>query len=143
MSLPLGRTRRRSTAARACRARSGSAAPEITAQACGRASIWHSSFWAEPSGAVVEVGAAVPAAVPGVFLQRGPQRLGPLPAPGRTRRVANLVGQVRERLQHGDEEPAVPDTLALAVGTDLIHAVVPVAGAHQGQTVRPEPVALL
>src|SRR5207302_9177495 len=52
-------------------------------------------------GAVVEVGAAVPAAVPGVLLQRGPQRLGPLPAPGRTRRVANPVGQVRERLQHG------------------------------------------
>ncbi len=28
----------------------GRAAPEITAQACGIASIWHSSFWAEPSG---------------------------------------------------------------------------------------------
>ena len=37
-------------AAIACRARAGSAAPEMTAQAWGIASIWHSSFPAEPSG---------------------------------------------------------------------------------------------
>jgi hypothetical protein len=28
------------------------------------------------------------------------------------------------------------------VGSDLVHAVVPIAGAHQGQTVRAEPVAV-
>jgi hypothetical protein len=29
---------------------SGSPAPESTAQDCAIESIWHSSFWAEPSG---------------------------------------------------------------------------------------------
>ena len=76
-----------------------------------------------------------------------PARLAaPRPAPGtrppaRCRRAAR-PGR-RTRVSVASDEPAVPDALALAVGADLVHAVVPVAGAHQRQAVRPEPVAVL
>src|SRR5262249_39401312 len=93
--------------------------------------------------AVVEIGAAIPGAVPGVGFQRRPQTLGPLPAPRRPRRVAASLGELCERLQHGDEEPAVPDALTLAVGAYPVHAIVPVARAHQRQAVRPQLVAVL
>ena len=38
--------------------------------------------------------------------------------------------------QHAREEEAEPDALAFAERADTVHAVVPVAAAHQGQTVR-------
>ena len=93
--------------------------------------------------AIIEVRPTVPAAVPGVLLQCSPQRLGSLPAPGRPRGVAALLGQAGELAQGRQHEPAVPDALALALGADLVHAVVPVAGAHQRQAVRPELQAVL
>ena len=93
--------------------------------------------------AVVEVRAAIPRAVPGVRFDRGPQRLGPISAPGGLRLVGTAVGDFGERVQYGDEKPTVPDAFALAVRADLVHAVVPIAGAHQGQAVGPELVAVL
>ena len=86
------------------------------------ASIWHSSFWADPSG---------------VRLDRGPQHLDPISAPGGLRPVRTAVGDFGERVQYGDEKPTVPDAFAVAVRADLVHAIVPIAGAHQGQAMRP------
>ena len=42
------------------------------------------------------------------------------------------AGELRERRV---QEPAEPDALALALASDAVHAVVPVAGAHQRQAV--------
>ena len=51
------------------RARSPSPAPDRTDQLCAIESIWHSSLLCDPSGvAIVEVGAAIPLAVPAVLL---------------------------------------------------------------------------
>ena len=43
-----------------------------------------------------------------------------------------------KRMQHVIEEEAEPDAFALALRADQVHAVVPVAGAHQRQAVRAE-----
>jgi hypothetical protein len=55
------------------------------------------------------------------------------------RRIGCLPGGTTS--VHGDEEPA--ETSRTFSGTDLIHAGVPIAGAHQGQTVRTQPIAVL
>ena len=93
--------------------------------------------------AVVEICPAVPRAVPGVRLQSDTQLLGSLPAPIGIVGLAAPLSHFCKRVQHADEEPAVPDALALSVGADLIHAVVPIAGAHQGQSVGTQPIAVL
>src|SRR4029453_4157815 len=92
---------------------------------------------------VVEIRSAVPRAIPCVRLQSDPQLLGSLPA---TIGIVGLVAPLRqfcECLQHADEEPSVPNPLALSVGANLIHAVVPVAGAHERQSVGTQPIAVL
>ncbi len=50
--------------------------------------------------------------------------------------VAALCRDVGERRQQRHEEPGEPDALAFAAGADEAHPVVPVAGAHQRQSVR-------
>ena len=46
------------------------------------------------------------------------------------------LGKRGEGVDDGAEKPAQPDALALALLADPVHAVIPVAGAHQGQAVR-------
>ena len=92
--------------------------------------------------AVVEVGAAVPLAVPAVLLEA-------LAQPGAlalaARGEGGVAARTRERAelpQHFAQEEAQPDALALAAHPHQIHAVVPVAGAHQRQAVRAEAQAV-
>src|SRR4029453_14567061 len=93
--------------------------------------------------AVVEIRSAVPPAVPGVRFQSNPQLLGSLPAPMGIIGLAALLSQFCKRAQYTDEEPPLPNALALPVNTHLIHAVVPIAGAHEGQSVGTQSIAVL
>ncbi len=54
------------------------------------------------------------------------------------RHVARSRGDVAKLHQHVVQEKRQPDALALAMDADVVHAVVPVAGAHQRQAVRAE-----
>ena len=76
-------------------------------------------------------------------LERGPQGLDPVTAPGRPLRVATAYGKFPECLQHCEEEPAIPNAFPLAAHADLVHSIVPIPGAHQGKAVNPELVAVL
>ena len=93
--------------------------------------------------AVVEVGAAVPVAVPGVLLEVRAQGLGFALAAVRERGVAARACQRREVAQHAVEEEAQPHALAAPTHADVVHAVVPVAGADQRQSVRTHGEAVL
>ena len=69
-------------------------------------------------------------------MQRGdPAGARLLPAPG-ARIVAALRGNRRKALDHAAQKPGQPDRLAASLMADPVHAVVPVAGAHQRQAVR-------
>ncbi len=82
---------------------------------------------------VVEIGAAVPGAVPTVVGERTAQRRHvSTPAFGEIASSARL-GERCERLERRMEEPAEPHALAASAGTDEVHAVVPVARAHERQ----------
>ena len=50
--------------------------------------------------------------------------------------VAALPRERQEAVDDGAEEPREPHRFAAATAADAIHAVVPVAGAHQRQAVR-------
>ena len=85
--------------------------------------------------AVVEEGALVPAAVPGLAVQRlDPAGACALPVCG-ARRFAALLRQRRQAVDHCAQEPGQPHRLALAAVADAVHAVVPVARADQRQPV--------
>ena len=89
--------------------------------------------------AVVEVRAPVPLAVPAVLLEL--LRAAWRPPPRSVRRMASSPTPRRDRAelrQHLAQEEAQPDALAPALDADQVHAVVPVAGAHQRQAVRAE-----
>ena len=60
----------------------------------------------------------------------------------RERRVAAQARDFGEFSQHVTEEKAEPYAFAFAVPADQIHAVVPVAGTHQRQSVRAESQAV-
>ena len=94
--------------------------------------------------AVVEVGAAIPLAVPGVlldvFLQLLRLRRGSV---RRRQRPVALPRQLGKLRQHVVEEEGEPDAFAAAVFADQVHAVVPIAAAHQRQAVFAEFQAVL
>ena len=52
------------------------------------------------------------------------------------RLIMTFVGEVGNVCQYRIEEPADPDAFTFAVRADAVHAVVPVADAHQRQTMR-------
>src|SRR5262249_22586290 len=68
------------------------------------------------------------------------QRLRSFLAPNRPALVTTSLRGPGECPQHTEEEPAVPDTLALAFSPDPIHPIIPIARAHQRQTVSAEPI---
>ena len=92
-------------------------------------------FCSEPRGAaVVVIGASVPLAVPRLLEhRRQPPRLGAA-ALGEGI-VAARRAEGREVEEHGMEEEAEPDALAPSFAAHEVHAVVPIAGAHQRQAV--------
>ena len=93
--------------------------------------------------AVVEEGAPVPLAVPAGALERAtPAARGVAPGRG-ARDVAAALGQRREAFDDVDQEPGEPDRFAPAFVADPVHAVVPVARAHQRQAVRADGQAVV
>ncbi len=132
-----GRDARRPTAM-ARRARPGSAAPEITAHDCAIASMRAGiAAGGAERRAVVEVGAAVPAAVPRLSLDRRLERRG-MGSPSSRARVASpraaAIGAqvVRTVCRNHASHTLSP----VPCDADAIHAVVPVACAHQRKAVR-------
>ena len=111
-----GRISSRSTAAIARAARSGSAAPESTAQDCAIESIRHSSLAAEPERrAVVEPAAAIPVAVPGLALERTLAARSACARHAAARAVSpRASASGAKSLERRVQEPAEPDALALA-----------------------------
>ncbi|MNE00643.1 hypothetical protein D3C80_930580 [compost metagenome] len=83
--------------------------------------------------AVVEPGAAIPAAVPGVRFQFFGECGGLGGATQRKGAVALAQGDAAECPQHLMAKEAQPHAFALPLFADPVHAVVPVAAAHQRQ----------
>ena len=126
------------------RERSASPAPDSTDQLCATESIRHSTLLADPSG--------VPSSK---YARRYHSPSQPCCSrfwrsliPSASQRSANAASplplrDLGELLQHGVQEEAQPDAFARALDADQVHAVVPVAGAHQRQAVRAELQAVL
>ena len=118
--------------------------PAITDQDWASESIWHSSFVCEPSGVPSSKKArryqAPSHASRSIALQ---QPLGLVAIGRRSIVVAAGFDQGRKPLEHHGEEPAQPDAFALAVDADAVHAVVPIAAAHQRQAVCAEAKAVV
>lgn len=70
-----------------------------------------------------------------MFLQADTQGGGLLRAALDERGVALAAGDIYELLQHLVEEETQPHAFALALFTDAVHAVVPIAAADQRQAV--------
>src|SRR6202034_1419259 len=86
---------------------------------------------------VVEISAEIPLTVPGMFFEGGFQAGHVEPPSFGALVLAAGVGDRRENIQHMMQEPSEPDAFALAARADEIHAIVPVALAHEGKAVRP------
>src|SRR5262249_14071771 len=56
---------------------------------------------------------------------------------------AARLDQRFELLENRQQEPTYPDTFALTARTYHVHSIVPVATAHEGQTMRTKPEAML
>ena len=92
-------------------------------------------------GAVVEIGAAIPVAVPRLRFQGGLERGRMLPPRGGTRLLAATLGHRREVAERRMEKPPEPDAFPAPLPADPVHAVVPVARAHQREGRAPRPRA--
>ena len=102
-------------------------------------SIWHSSFVRGPERrAVVEVGAAIPVAVPRFTLDGAVVRAAACCASASARigLAAPFGDRGAKSRQCRVQEPAQPDAFAASLGADPVHAVVPIAAAHQRQAMR-------
>ena len=88
--------------------------------------------------AVIEERASIPFAVPAVALESPPNaRRDAAPAAYRGY-TGTRFGDRGERVDRGDDEPPQPDTFTAARGTDLVHAVIPIAVADERQVMRAE-----
>ena len=99
----------------------------------------HSSFVAEPSGVPSSKKARRYQSPSQPFaLERLPQRVACARASARRVRARRRAPRrsAAKPGERGVQEPAEPDALALAAAPDAVHAVVPVARAHQRQAVR-------
>ena len=87
------------------------------------------------SRAVIEPAATIPAAIPSLPLERSFECCG-MRTPGDTAAdFSSCLCDRSKRIQGREQEPAQPDTFALSSFADTIHAVIPVAGADQRQSV--------
>ena len=121
-------------------ARSGAAAPESTAQDWAMESMRHSSLDRRAQRrAVVEPGAAVPVAVPGLALERQRAGLRRWDAPRAPRCARRRAPRRRARtaadlaIRNQPSQTLSPWPLL----ADPVHAVIPVAAADQRQAVAP------
>ena len=90
-------------------------------------------FRTEPRS-VIERRTAIPLAVPGLALERLFER-GRMSAPASGTVSVAAFRQRREKLDGSQQQLAEPHTLALAAFAGAVHAVVPVAGADERQSV--------
>ena len=88
-------------------------------------------------GAVVEEGAAVPAPVPTLALERLAEALH-VGSPRLRARIAAGLGDRGEPRQGRVQEPSQPHTLAATFVADAVHPVVPVARPDERQPMRPD-----
>jgi hypothetical protein len=93
--------------------------------------------------AVIEIRPAIPLSVPGVLLDRIAQAARFFTKGPGLIRVAPLVAQFGKVLEHRQQEPAEPDAFTAAFRADAVHAVVPVAAAHERQSVSAESASVL
>ena len=93
--------------------------------------------------AIVEIGAPVPLAIPGVLLDILADMIGFRLAALAEGGVTMKAGYIGEPDEHVVKEESQPDAFAFAFFAHLIHTVVPVARAHQGQSVLAKLEALL
>ena len=93
--------------------------------------------------AVVEISAPVPAAIPAVRLDVALQDASLFDAACTECAIALQVGDLRKARQHIEQEECQPHAFAAAFLADLVHTVVPVAGADQRQAVHAEAQAAL
>src|SRR5207237_146165 len=93
--------------------------------------------------AIIEIGPAIPLAVPGTLLHGPPQVPALVPIVSGTLCLAASLRERGEVRQESEQEPAVPNALALSAAAHAIHAIVPVAGAHERQSVRSEAATML
>jgi hypothetical protein len=84
---------------------------------------------------IVEIRPAIPAAIPCVCLDVGPQFLRLAGARARKAIVPMANGQVLEQAQVLAQEPGQPNALPLALVADEVHPIVPVARSHERQPV--------
>ena len=138
------RTRRRSTLSMASSDRSRVPAPERTDQLCEhRVDLAFRVGGRAERRAVVEVGAAIPFAVPAVLFDVAAQPAGFDRVLVGGSGVAALPGELGELREHVVQEEASQTLSPLPCCADQVHAVVPVAAAHQRQAVRAEAQAVV
>src|SRR5208283_4597874 len=85
--------------------------------------------------AIVEVGAAVPLAIPGVLLDVLLQLPGLGEAAFGKSGIAVGAGQLSKLGEHVVKKKSQPDTFTASLVSHPIHAVIPVTATHQRQTV--------
>src|SRR6266536_4851232 len=89
-------------------------------------------------GAVVEIRAAIPVAVPRLLVQRDLER-GRMPQPrAGMRLLVTTFRHPREFTERRMEKPPEPDAFPAPLPADPVQAVIPVARAHQRETVGPD-----
>ena len=99
------------------------------------ASIWHSSLWAEPSGVPSSKKPRRYHSPSQACCSSAARSLVAWPSQAvASASSPRALRDGRERMQRGVQEPAEPHALAAAMFADAIHAVVPVAGADQRQS---------
>jgi hypothetical protein len=127
----------------AVRERAASPAPDSTDQLCDIESMRHSTLSADPQRrAVIEVRAPIPFAVPTVQVEIAAQLRLRLVASLRERGIAPCACELGELPQDRAKEEPQPHAFARALDADEVHAVVPVARAHERQATRPEAQAM-
>src|SRR6476620_980615 len=88
--------------------------------------------------AVVEIGAPIPLAVPRIFLDVFPQLLRLSQATLRETHVLTPARHFSKLPEHIVKKKGEPNTFATAFFSYQVHPVIPITGAHQGQTVLAE-----
>src|SRR5439155_1351304 len=92
--------------------------------------------------AVVEVSPAIPLAIPSMTFDVLAQFRGLAGTFLGEGSIIPFAGQLAETIQHVVKEECQPDAFPPAVDADKIHSVVPIATAHQRQTMFAEPKAI-
>jgi hypothetical protein len=88
--------------------------------------------------ATVKIGAPIPLAVPCIFLDISLQLLRLRQATLRETRVPTPARNFSKLPEHVVKKEREPDAFAAAFFSHQVHPVIPIAGAHQGQTVLAE-----